>query len=79
MPVIFRYKGYVFFFVIFDLNEPIHVHVRNGRNEAKFWIEPLALAWNQGYRKHELNEVERLVEEKRSLIVATWQKELNKR
>ena len=64
---------------MFDLNEPIYVHVCNGRNEAKFWIEPLALAWNQGYRKHELNEVERLVEEKRSLIVATWQKELNKR
>lgn len=31
MPLIFRCKGYAFFFVMFDLNEPIHIHVRHGR------------------------------------------------
>ena len=79
MPVIFRHKGFAFFFVMFDLSEPVHVHVRNGRREAKYWVQPLTLAWNRGYRAHELNEIERLIEAKRDLILATWQGELRKR
>lgn len=31
MPLIFREKGYEFSFVMFDLGEPMHVHVRQGR------------------------------------------------
>lgn len=64
---------------MFDLNEPIHVHVRHGRKEAKYWVESLELAWNRGYRPHELNEIERLIEEKHDLIVANWQEELSRR
>lgn len=78
MPVIFRQKGFAFFFVMFDLGEPIHVHVRHGRNEAKFWVEPLSLAWNRGYRPHELNEIERLIAANRELIRKYWQEEENK-
>ncbi|MCL4835459.1 MAG: DUF4160 domain-containing protein [Caldilineaceae bacterium] len=78
MPVILRKKGFAFFFVMFDLSEPVHVHVRNGRNEAKFWVEPLRLAWNRGYRAHELNEIERLITENRELILTAWQEEAKK-
>lgn len=79
MPVIFRQKGYAFFFVMFDLSEPVHVHVRHRRREAKYWVQPLALAWNRGYRAHELNEIERLIEAKLALIQRSWQEELSKR
>ncbi len=79
MPIIFRHKGYAFFFVMFDLSEPVHVHVRHGRKEAKYWVKSLSLAWNRGYRPHELNEIERLIEEKRTLILFNWQEELSKR
>jgi hypothetical protein len=48
MPVIFREKGYEFSFYMFDLSEQIHVHVRRGRSQAKFWISPIA--WTRGYR-----------------------------
>ena len=78
MPVIFRHKGFAFFFVMFDLNEPVHIHIRHGRKEAKYWVEPLTLAWNHGCRPHELNEIERLIEEKRNMILSTWQEELRK-
>jgi len=61
VPIIFRHKGYAFFFVMFDLSEPVHVHVRHGRKEAKYWVKSLSLAWNRGYRPHELNEIERLI------------------
>lgn len=79
MPLIFRCKGYAFFFVMFDLNEPIHVHVRHGRKEAKYWVQPLSLSWNHGYRDHELREIERLIEGNREMIISTWLKESNKR
>ena len=78
MPVIFRQKGFAFFFVMFDLGEPTHVHVRHGRNEAKFWVEPLSLAWIRGHRSHELTEIERMIVENRHLILSSWQKEMKK-
>ena len=79
MPVILRQKGYAFFFVMFDLTEPIHVHVRQGSREAKFWVSPLALAWNRGYKPHELHEIERIITAHHSLIEQVWAEELAKR
>jgi len=65
MPVIFREKGYEFSFVMFDLSEPIHVHIRSG---AK-------IAWKRGYRPHELNEIERIIRDRETLIREVWQRE----
>jgi hypothetical protein len=30
-----------FFFYSFDCNEPMHVHVRRDRQQAKFWLAPV--------------------------------------
>jgi hypothetical protein len=38
---------YRFFFYSFDCNEPKHVHVRRERNVSKFWLDPVALAYNK--------------------------------
>ena len=45
MPVIFRYKGYKFFFYSNEgmPREPLHVHVRKGSAVAKFRLEPQAV------------------------------------
>jgi len=42
MPVLFRYKGYRFFFYSNEGEplEPLHIHVRKGELVAKFWIKP---------------------------------------
>ncbi len=42
MPVVFRYKGYRFFFYSNEGNprEPLHIHVRKGDAIAKLWLEP---------------------------------------
>jgi hypothetical protein len=42
MPVVFRYKGYRFFFYSNegDPREAMHIHVRKGSAVAKFWLEP---------------------------------------
>lgn len=52
MPVIFRYKGYKFFFYSNegDPLEPAHIHIRDADAEAKFWLTPLVqLARNDGF------------------------------
>jgi hypothetical protein len=41
----------------------MHVHVRRDRNVCRFWLEPIALAYNNGFSAKELNRI-------RSLIVA---------
>ena len=40
MPVVFRYKGYRFFFFSNegDPLEPMHIHVRRGEATAKLWV-----------------------------------------
>ena len=42
MPVVFRHKGFRFFFYANEGSprELVHVHVRSGAGEAKLWLEP---------------------------------------
>lgn len=79
VPVILREKGYEFSFFMSDLGEPIHVHVRRERKQAKFWIDPVAPAWVRGYREHELNEIERIIGHNRAYIRKAWERESAKR
>ena len=60
MPVIFRYKGYRFFFYSNEglPREALHVHVRKGSAVAKFWLEPTPeVASSHGMAAHELREL----------------------
>ena len=79
MPVILRERGYEFSFVMFDLGEPIYVHVRSGRKQAKFWVDSLSVAWTRGFRSHELNEIERIIRDNQDFIRDVWQREGEKR
>jgi hypothetical protein len=63
---------YWFFFYSFDCAEPKHVHVRRERHEAKFWLEPVTLAWNRGFAPRELNEIRRIIIENTALIIEAW-------
>ena len=51
MPEVFRIEGYVFYFYANEGHEPVHIHVRRGGGFAKFWIEPLELAWAKGLKQ----------------------------
>ena len=75
MPVVFRYKGYRFFFFSNEGEplEPLHVHVRKGEYVAKFWINPVVtLEDAYGFRASELREIADVVEENRELIERCW-------
>lgn len=75
MPVIFRYKGFRFFFYSNEGNprEQIHVHVRADDGEAKFWLKPtVSMASNDGFDARTLRELTLVVEENATLIERTW-------
>jgi hypothetical protein len=72
VPVVLRIRGYRFSFYEADLDEPPHVHVKQGDCEAKFWLVPVSLAKSRGFREHELNEILKLVEEHRMAIIEVW-------
>lgn len=72
MPKIAGIPGpYWFFFYSFDCNEPMHVHVRRERQQAKFCLAPVTLAWNHGFSARELNDIRRpIVEHEQAIIEA---------
>jgi hypothetical protein len=62
----------VVFFYANEGNEPVHVHVRRAGGFAKFWIEPLELAYAKGLKVPEIARAEELIAERRDLILARW-------
>ena len=75
MPVILRFKGYIFFFYSNEGNplEPAHIHVRNAESEAKFWLESdISLARNDGFNSKELKEIFVIVEAHRMQFTEAW-------
>jgi hypothetical protein len=63
MPTRLRIGKYRFHFFSEENDEPPHIHVRGGEQEAKFWLSPVRLARNYGFPKHELTKIAQLVEE----------------
>jgi hypoxanthine phosphoribosyltransferase len=73
-PTVFRHKNYRFFFFSKE-EERMHVHVSSQEGEAKFWIEPIvALAYHYNFTEKQLNEIQKIVEEKKNEIKKEWKK-----
>ncbi len=73
MPTVGRIPGpYRFFFYSFDCNERMHVHVQRERMVCKFWIQPVALARNQGFTSKELNAIREIILKNRDRLVEAW-------
>lgn len=61
MPTVLQVGPYSFIFFSSDRGEPAHIHVKRDRLIAKFWLEPVALVTNRGFRPQELRRITRLV------------------
>ncbi|CAN7684514.1 DUF4160 domain-containing protein [Pseudoduganella sp. LjRoot289] len=75
MPVVLRYKAYVFFFYSNEgePREPPHIHVRRGSDTAKLWLEPdVAVEHVHGLSAAELREVGRVARENRAIMLRAW-------
>ncbi|MBL8091912.1 MAG: DUF4160 domain-containing protein [Anaerolineales bacterium] len=79
MPVVLRINGYKFFFYQADVaNEPPHVHVTKDGNEAKFWLEPVRVAREGRFRKNELRDIERIINDNLEFLLNAWKEEKSK-
>jgi hypothetical protein len=76
MPTVLRVGRFRFFFYSNEGQEPPHIHVKAGGDEAKFWLDPIALTANYGFNGRELNEIEQLVEQHRVELLEAWNEHL---
>ncbi len=72
MPTVLQIGPYSFIFFSSDRGEPSHIHVKRDRQIAKFWLEPISLEKNRGFKEHELNQIVKLVEENQTLLLDRW-------
>jgi hypothetical protein len=61
MPTVHHDGPYDFVFFSSDEGEPPHIHVKREHRIAKFWLTPVSLAKNRGFKEHEVNKIARLV------------------
>ena len=72
MPNVIRDGAYRLFFYSNEGNEPPHVHVEDGDNLVKFWLDPVSLAKNDGFSRKELGAVTQIVVRHRDLCLEKW-------
>jgi hypothetical protein len=74
MPVLLRVGPYVFFIVMFDCLERMHVHVKGGGSgEAKVWLDrDGGLAASTGYTPRQVERIAGIVRDHRRTLVERW-------
>jgi hypothetical protein len=75
MPIILRIDGFKFLFYANEGNptEPVHIHVKHGRDEAKFWLSPdVIISYNRGLNTRLLAQAQKLVEENQDDLERAW-------
>ena len=72
MPTILKAGPYSFIFFSSDRGEPAHIHVKRDRQLAKYWLDPIVLDKNRGFKDHELGQIAKLVAEHQSLLLEAW-------
>ena len=76
MPTVLRWRGWIFFFYSADLRERPHIHVRKGRQEAKFWLDDGTIAAVRRIPDHELNILRQEVWDRRAAFMEAWREHL---
>jgi len=72
MPSIRLAGPYDIYFTSHDRGEPPHVHVDRESMAAKIWLEPVAVAYNLGFARHELRKIEQMIADNRELCLRKW-------
>lgn len=72
MPTVYHDGPYDFVFFSSDEGEPPHIHVKRERRIAKFWLTPVALARNRGFKEYEVTKIARLVVKHQERLLGAW-------
>jgi len=73
MPTVLRSGPYRVYFYSHEASEPAHVHVDRDDISCKFWLSPVGLASNLGFRASELRDIERLIEDNADDLLQKWE------
>ena len=76
MPKVLRVGRYRFYFYSNEGQEPAHIHVKANDEQAKFWLNPITLAANYGFKAHELNAIAAIIREHQSEFLEAWNEHL---
>lgn len=72
MPTVLRIEAYRFFFYSNENAEPQHIHVQSADAEAKFWLDPIEIAWNRGFNQRQLRLIEHHVADNLDALTKAW-------
>lgn len=72
MPTVLRIDGLRFFFYSKEGTEPPHIHVEQGDDVAKFWLEPVELQSSYGFSVKRINQIGKLIFENQPLLLQPW-------
>ncbi len=72
MPTVLLIRGFKFFFFSQEGNEPAHIHVNKGGGAAKFWLNPVKLEYNDGFKKQELRAIIEILERHEAELIRAW-------
>ena len=72
MPTVLRVDRFRFYFFSNELQEPPHIHVKAGGQQAKFWLVPIQLAANYGFNVRELGDIRRIIQDHVDELLGAW-------
>ncbi|MBE9113286.1 DUF4160 domain-containing protein [Nodosilinea sp. LEGE 07298] len=72
MPTVLQVGPYSFIFFSSDRGEPVHIHAKRARQIAKFWLSPVRLEKNRGFKNHELTTIAKIIEDNQNAILEAW-------
>ena len=74
MPTLLQTEGFRFFFFFYSNErlEPPHVHVEKGDGEAKFWLDPVQVAYSHRLTPAELRRARELVFQHQAMFKERW-------
>ena len=72
MPTVLQVGPYSFIFFSSDRREPAHIHVKRDRQIVKYWLDPVELAKNRGFKEHEISSIAQLIEEHQQKLLEAW-------
>jgi hypothetical protein len=64
--------GFRFWFYRNEGQEPPHVHASKAGAAAKFWLQPVRLAYSYGFSPTQLRRIRELVFEHQAYFVERW-------
>ena len=72
MPTVLQVGRYRFSFFSNEGQEPAHIHVKAGSDQARFWLDPIELASNYGFDVQELNDIQDIIEQHQDELLEAW-------